>query len=97
MITFNIPNTVDKFEQEFREYLNASIIRAEVQEIYEPLSSEDEIKWLKEKVSLLLREEKFKTWTVVRGRIKHDKKNGVSPEESLKDLTYQAEMHKENL
>lgn len=45
-----------EFEKAFREYLNASIIRAEIQEPYEPLSSEDEIRWLKEYFTQALQE-----------------------------------------
>lgn len=37
-----------KFDNDFREYLEASIAFAEIQDPYRPLSSEDEIKWLKE-------------------------------------------------
>ena len=36
-----------RFERDFREYLNASIAFASVQQPYQALSSEDEIIWLK--------------------------------------------------
>ena len=38
---------IEKFEKDFREYLEASIQFAEVQEPYRALSSEDEIEWIK--------------------------------------------------
>lgn len=38
---------VSKFDKEFREYLNASIAFAEVQQPYRVLDIEDEIKWIK--------------------------------------------------
>lgn len=40
--------TLDKFERDFTEYVNAGIIYAELQEEYEPLSFEDELLWLKQ-------------------------------------------------
>lgn len=44
---------VEEFEEDFRDYLNASIAYAEIQEPYQALSSEDEIKWLKKRVTQL--------------------------------------------
>ena len=39
---------VEEFEKDFRDYLDACIAYCEVQEPYQPMSAEDEIKWLKE-------------------------------------------------
>ena len=36
-----------KFDRDFREYVNASIAYAEVQEPYKALDFEDEMRWIK--------------------------------------------------
>ena len=41
-MSINTKLIIDKFEKDFREYLEASITHAELQTPYEPLSSEDE-------------------------------------------------------
>lgn len=51
---------IEQFEKDFREYLNASIAYAEIQEPYQALSSEDEIKWLKEYITKTLTETREK-------------------------------------
>jgi len=38
---------IKKFDTDFREYTNACIAFAEVQEEYEPLSFERDIEWIK--------------------------------------------------
>lgn len=56
-MTKNIQDIVAEFEKNFRDYLHASIAYAEVQEPYQPLSSEDEIKWLKDYLTTTLHQE----------------------------------------
>ena len=60
-----IDKTISQFEQDFRDYLEASIAYAEVQEPYQALSSEDEITWLKNYITKTLQAERQKREEVV--------------------------------
>lgn len=46
-----------QFDKDFREYINASILYSEVQDVYRPLDFEDEVKWLKEYIIKIAKKE----------------------------------------
>ena len=43
-----IEDRIKQFEEDYIEYVNASIVHAEVQEVYKPIVFEDELEWIKE-------------------------------------------------
>ena len=52
-----IKQKAKEFDKKFREYVNAGITYAELQEVYKPLDFEDEVKWIQDFMEQALEEQ----------------------------------------